>query len=185
MSLALQIQALREQGCSVEEISEGLGIARETVEYELLRQGQLDENDIPEEDFGIIRQRLISIAKECEDDNLAAKVGMFLWAQKRGMPRAKNQIPALNIGVVNALILQAHERIRQELSGGNDGENKLGGIQGNSEPAQKNNKDGRKEAEESRNITTDSSGTDSSGTDSSESNGSEPDSQNPTLSEQK
>lgn len=112
MSLSVQIQSLSEQGASADEIAEALQLSKEAVEYELARAGKIKEEDIPEEDFLIIRNRLLSIAKDSEDDNLAAKVGIFLYEQKRGTAKMK-QAPQINISQINQLILASHERLKQ------------------------------------------------------------------------
>lgn len=111
MSLAIQIQSLADQGASASEIAEALQLSTEAVEFELARAGKLKEEDIPEADFLIIRNRLLSIAKESEDENLAAKVGIFLYEQKRGTAKMK-QAPQINISQINQLILASHERLK-------------------------------------------------------------------------
>ena len=112
MSLAVQISTLADQGASASEIAEALSLSVEAVEYELTRAGKVREEDIPEEDFLVIRNRLLSIAKESEDEHLAAKVGIFLYEQKRGTAKMK-QAPAINISQINQLILASHERLKQ------------------------------------------------------------------------
>ena len=112
MSLAVQIQPLADQGASANEIAEALQLSTEAVEYELARAGKVREEDIPEEDFLVIRNRLLSIAKESDDEHLAAKVGIFLYEQKRGTAKMK-QAPAINISQINQLILASHERLKQ------------------------------------------------------------------------
>lgn len=112
MSLAVQIQALSDQGASADEIAEALQLSKEAVEYELARAGKIKEEDIPEEDFLIIRNRLLNIAKDSDDEHLAAKVGIFLYEQKRGTAKMK-QAPSINISQINQLILSSHERLKQ------------------------------------------------------------------------
>lgn len=115
-AIATQIRALGSQGLAVADISEQLGVSADIVELELLRDGQISEEDITEEDFRIIRRRLISVAKDSPDENLSSRVGMFLWEQKRGSAKLKSA-PALNLLQLNAVIQQSSARINEILSG--------------------------------------------------------------------
>lgn len=118
MSLSLQIKGLAEQGCTAGEIAESLRLELPVVEFELSRLGRLDEEDIPEEDIKVIFKNLVAIAKdpgeEFCDRSLSAKVGMYLVDRKRGVAKAQ-QAPAVNIGMINLMIQQANERVKNQL----------------------------------------------------------------------
>lgn len=110
MALREQIIALHRDGVCPADIAEALDIDHRIVELELVRHSRLDEEDIPEEDFRVIRARMIDIAKNAPDDNIAGRLGMFLWEQKRGAAKFK-QAPAVNIQQLNAVIQQSSERV--------------------------------------------------------------------------
>lgn len=117
MSLSAQISALHRQGISATDIAAALSTAempidKRTVEFTLAREQEISDEDIPEEDFKVIRQRLIDIAKNSDDDWLAAKVGMFCFEQKRGSAKLKGA-PAINISHINAMFVEAQNRVGQ------------------------------------------------------------------------
>lgn len=110
-----QILALFAQGLSADQIAEALStvdttLDRRAVEYVLLQNGEIAEEDVPDADFEEIRRGLIDIAKGSEDDYLRAKVGMFLWEQKRGSAKMRGS-PPVNILQINAQINAAQERV--------------------------------------------------------------------------
>jgi hypothetical protein len=123
MSLSVQIETLFAQGLSAEEISRELDIEASVVRYELNRLRKLDEEDIPEEDFREIRQGLLGIAKHSEDDYLRARVGMFLWEQKRGSAKMR-QGPPVNITQINQYIQAANDKLKNYIPKGDAGGNK-------------------------------------------------------------
>ena len=116
-----QIEALFEQGRTPAAIAETLGLEESAVRWHLEQIGKRDESDIPEDDFAVIRSRLIDIAKHSEDENLAAKTGMYLWDQKRGTARDRKQAPSLNLLHINTLIAQSHTAVVKALTTQVDG----------------------------------------------------------------
>lgn len=104
----LQILSLAEQGLPASDISDTLGYDLETVQYVLARHGKLEDEEVSDDDFASIRRRLIGIAKESEDDILAARVSMFLWERKRGAIKDLKGGPTINVGKLNMLITGAN-----------------------------------------------------------------------------
>ena len=110
MSIRIQISKLQEQGLPAEEIAKQLDLDVRTVELELFRLGELTQDDIPEADFRLIRDRLIRIAQTSEDESTASKVGMFLYEQKRGTAKSR-QLPPMSLTQINNAFAAASERI--------------------------------------------------------------------------
>lgn len=110
MSIRIQISKLQEQGLPAEEIAKQLDLDVRTVELELFRLGELTQDDIPEADFRLIRDRLIHIAQTHEDVGVASKVGMFLYEQKRGSAKSR-QLPPMSLTQINNAFAAASERI--------------------------------------------------------------------------
>jgi len=140
--LSEQIKQLHYQGLTPEQIAEQLKLERTVVEYELLREAQISEEDIPEADFKVICRRLVDIAKNHDDDHLAANVGMFLVRQKRGMPGPQKP-PDINIVQLNNLIIQSQQKVYEALraisnSRGDTGTPKQEGPAGSEEGVQGN-----------------------------------------------
>lgn len=103
----MQIVRLAKDGAAAAEIAESLGLELPAVEYVLARAGQIASDEVSDEDFNIIQKRMIDIAKHTEDDNLASRVGMFLWERKKGAVKDLRNAPQVNIGALNQLILSA------------------------------------------------------------------------------
>ena len=112
--LAEQIRQLRGQGLEAGVIARQLGVQEDVVNFELNRAGLIDE-DIPDEEFSIIRTGLIKLAKYAEDEHLKARVGMFLWEQKRGSAKMR-QAPPVNVYQLNQMIAASTERANQMIA---------------------------------------------------------------------
>lgn len=110
MSLSTQAKSLLEQGASVTQVARELGLEESAVASLLGEQ-----DDISDEDFNEIRSGLIELAKHSENEIVRARVGMFLWEQKRGIAKAK--MPTVNIIALNNAIKNASERARAIVEG--------------------------------------------------------------------
>ena len=115
-ALGTQITALYAQNMSAAQIADALGLDVRAVEYELSRTGALNEEDIPEDDFRAIRDRLIHFAKYSEDEHVAARVGMFIYEQKRGSAKMRGA-PSVSLTQINQMFEQANARVNQMLYG--------------------------------------------------------------------
>ena len=105
----LQILALAKEGLTPEQIAVSLGLDEEAVMYVLARHGELKEDEVSDDDFQRIKNRLIDIAKNTEDDYLAANVGKFLWERKKGAIKDFKNAPSINVGRLNLLISGAND----------------------------------------------------------------------------
>lgn len=103
----VQILRLAKDGAAANEIAESLGLETPAVEYVLARAGQINSDEVSDEDFDVIQRRLVDIAKHTEDDGLASRVGMFLWERKKGAVKDLRNAPQINIGALNQLIMSA------------------------------------------------------------------------------
>ena len=116
--ISLQIKALADAGASASDIAEALELDVATVDLELVKMGRISEDDISNEDFDIIKGRLIDIAKNCPDEALASRTGMFLWEQKRGAAKLK-QAPTVNVLMINQLIQSARDKVLRSVNESN------------------------------------------------------------------
>lgn len=109
-----QVLALAAQGLNAPAISAELGLAEELVRVTLLGNNAgaaPDDRDISDSQLAAIRQRLADIAMNSDDENNAAKVGMFLL--ERDKPR-KVATPeaSTSLALVNTIIVQAQDKMK-------------------------------------------------------------------------
>jgi len=97
-----QIQMLSKQGLSAEAIGEALGLETSVVKMAAPRE------DWSEEEVQDLARGLLAIAKFDPDTGLRARVGMFIYEQKRGSAKMR-QVPPVNIVQLNTLIDAAHK----------------------------------------------------------------------------
>lgn len=92
--------------------------------YVLARHGNLKEDEVSDDDFKRIQARLIDIAKNTEDDYLAANVGKFLWERKKGAVKDFKNAPSINVNKLNMLITASNsfvEDFQLKLKSGGNG----------------------------------------------------------------
>jgi len=102
-----QILALSKQGMAAEAIAETLGLEVSVVKLELARKAAPRE-DWSEEEVQDLARGLLAIAKFDPDTGLRARVGMFIYEQRRGSAKLR-QAPAVNIVQLNTMIEAAHK----------------------------------------------------------------------------
>lgn len=115
-----QIQALKEEGGSVEEIADGLGCAKEAVTYSLARAGMVSLED--KAVISELENIVIEIARNPDEHTRyrldAAKFGIEIG---KGIRTNKNALPFIPAVQINQLILNASRNIQQFVSGRNGG----------------------------------------------------------------
>ena len=117
MSERLQILALAGEGMGKDEIAAALEMEPAAVEFVLAREGMIKEEEISDDDFEEIKNGLIRMAKNSENEYIRSKVGMYLYDRKKGPVSAMVKAPAVNIAQLNMLIAASSKQVMNSLNG--------------------------------------------------------------------
>ena len=117
MSERLQILALAGEGMSRDEIAAALEMEPAAVEFVLAREGMVKEEEISDDDFEEIKNGLIRMAKNSDNEYIRSKVGMYLYDRKKGPVSAMVKAPAVNIAQLNMLIAASSKQVINSLNG--------------------------------------------------------------------
>ena len=111
MSAELQIISLAGEGANVHEIAAELQMEPAAVEYTLRKNHMLKDEEISDDDFDRIRDGLIEMALNSENDFVRARCSTFLYERKKGKLRDLSGAPQVNVQQLNVLIANSHKRI--------------------------------------------------------------------------